>query len=62
MVVKNIANHGLSVTACINKSFDFFVSIFMGSQGYMSWWATHLPLCSTKGAVEISLFSMKDYS
>ncbi len=61
---KEIANHHLSMPACciIKEGFDFCVSMFLRSQGYVLWCATHLPLCSTKGAVEISLLSTKDYS
>ncbi len=41
------------------KNFDFCVSMFLCTQGYVLWCATHLPLCSTKGAVEISLLQQK---
>jgi hypothetical protein len=52
---------------CLNaapskKSIDLCVSIFVGSQGHVTWCATHLPLFSTKGAVKISLISTKDHS
>ena len=52
---------------CLNaapskKSIDLCVSIFVGSQGHVPWCATHLPLCSTKGPVKISLLAKKDFS